>query len=115
MGRPDRTTIALNRLLVGLPIYVLWYAATWLLIATHHAVWMAWLWTALMPFCGVEALHYAWRLRSAGRAWWNEVRMLTRREALRQLRAEQKSLGEKLSQLRQEFYSRRVGDDVRSL
>lgn len=108
VGRPDRTTIALNRLLVGLPIYALWYTAVWILIATHHAVWMAWLWTVLMPFCGIEALHYAWRLRTAGRAWWNELKMLPRRTALRRLRDEQAEVSGRLARLRNEYHAHRA-------
>ena len=103
--RAGRTTIALNRLLIGLPIYAIWYAAMWLLIATHHAVWVAWLWTALMPFCGIGALHYAWRVRHAGRAWWSELRMLARRGELQRLRIEQDGLRQRIEQLRAEYYA----------
>jgi 1-acyl-sn-glycerol-3-phosphate acyltransferase len=100
---PGRATLALNRLLIGLPVYGLWYAAVWLLLATHHAVGFAWLWTALMPLAGIEALHYAWRTRRAGRAWWSEMKMITRRAELRRLREQQQSLRAQLAQLRNEY------------
>ena len=66
---PGRVTVAQNRLMIGIPIYAIWYATVWLFIEHHHGAGFAWLWTALMPFCGVAALHYAWRTRVVGRAW----------------------------------------------
>ena len=103
---PGRTTVAQNRLMIGLPIYAIWYAAVWLLIATHHAVWFAWLWTALMPLCGIEALHYAWRMRNAGRAWWSEIKMAVNRGELHDLRMAQVELRRKLERLRDEYLAR---------
>jgi hypothetical protein len=92
--------------MIGLPIYAIWYAAVWLLIATHHAVWFAWLWTALMPLCGIEALHYAWRMRNAGRAWWSEIKMAVNRGELHDLRMAQVELRRKLERLRDEYLAR---------
>jgi len=103
---PGRATLALNRLLIGLPIYGLWYAFVWWLLARHTHVWTAWLWTALMPLAGIEALHYAWRMRRAGRAWWSEMKMTTRRAELRRLREQQKSLRARLERMRDEYRAR---------
>ena len=103
---PGRPTIAQNRLMLGLPLYAIWYGLMWWLIATHHAVWLAWLWTLLMPLAGVEALHYAWRMRRAGRAWWSEMKMLANRSELRRLREQQQDLRKRLEQMRQEYRSR---------
>lgn len=100
---PGRATIALNRLLVGVPIYGLWYALVWWELAAHTAVWVAWLWTALMPLAGIEALHYAWRMRHAGRDWWSELKMLPRRAELHRLRAQQLRLSEQLREWQQEY------------
>jgi glycerol-3-phosphate O-acyltransferase / dihydroxyacetone phosphate acyltransferase len=100
---PGRATIALNRMLIGLPVYGLWYAAVWWLLATNTRHWIAWLWTGLMPLCGIAALHYARRLKMAGRAWWSELRLLAGRERLGQLRQEQTALREQLGQLRAEY------------
>jgi hypothetical protein len=100
---PGRATIALNRMLIGLPVYGLWYAAVWWLLAANTRHWIAWLWTALMPFCGIAALHYARRLKLAGRAWWSELRLLAGRERLEALRREQAELRGQLGQLRAEY------------
>jgi hypothetical protein len=93
-------------LLIGLPIYAIWYAAVWLLIATHHAVWLAWLWTALMPLAGVAALHYTWRVRVAGRVWWQELQMILRPAQLRRLRHSQVNVRRRLEQLKAEYLAR---------
>jgi len=103
---PGRTTVAQNRLMIGLPIYGLWYAAVLWLLATQTQLWIAWLWTALMPFCGIVALHYAWRARIVGRAWWSEIKMLMRPAQLRQLREHQVKLRVQLARLRDEFRAR---------
>jgi 1-acyl-sn-glycerol-3-phosphate acyltransferase len=100
---PGRTTVAQNRLMIGLPIYGVWYAVVLWLLATRTPLWIAWLWTGLMPLCGIAALHYVWRIRHAGRAWWHESKMLTRPKQLRRLRSEQVELRRKLQHLREEF------------
>jgi len=103
---PGRTTVAQNRLMIGLPVYGIWYAAVWWLLATRTELWIAWVWTGLMPLCGIAALHYAWRMRVVGRAWWSEIKMLTRPENLRRLREQQARLRVQLGRLRDEFRSR---------
>ena len=100
---PGRTTIAQNRLMTGLAVYGLWYAAVGWLLAAQVAAWFAWLWTGLMPFAGVAALHYAWRTRLTGRAWWSEMKMLAKRDELRRLRTQQDRLRAQLEQLRNEY------------
>lgn len=100
---PGRKTVAQNRLMIGLPIYGIWYAVVWWLLATHTRAWLAWLWVGLMPFAGVMALHYTWRLRHAGRAWWHELKMLTRPGELRRLRFAQAELRRQLQHWRAEF------------
>ena len=105
---PGRTTVAQNRLMIGVPIYGLWYAAVLWLLATRTQLWIAWLWTALMPLCGIAALHYSWRMRVVGRAWWSEIKMLTRPANLRRLREQQARLRVQLARLRDEFRSRKA-------
>jgi hypothetical protein len=56
-----------------------------------------------MPLCGIAALHYAWRVRHTGQAWWHELRMLTRPKELRRLRTEQVGLRRQLEHLREEY------------
>lgn len=103
---PGRPTIAQNRLMIGLPVYGIWYGVVWLLIATHHAVWLAWLWTLLMPFAGVAALHYGWRLRVAGRVWWQELQMIFRSAELRRLRHSHVNVRRQLEKLKAEYLAR---------
>lgn len=101
---PGRATVALNRLLIGLPVYALWYALVWWLLASQTRAWCASLWTALMPFAGVAALHYAWYMRHAGHAWWHEIKMLLHPVQLRRLRFEQAELRRRLQHLREEYH-----------
>jgi len=107
---PGRATLALSRFAIGLPLYALWYAFVWWLLATQTHVWIAWLWTALMPLAGVAALHYVWRLRHAGRAWWQELKMVLRPKQLRQLRVGQVNLRRQLEQLRAAYRARPKGE-----
>ena len=100
---PGRATIAQNRLLIGLPLYGIWYALVWWLLASRTHVWLAWLWTGLMPLCGIAALHYAWRVRHTGRAWWQELKMLARPKELRRFRTEQIALRRQLEHLWEEY------------
>lgn len=102
---PGRATIAQNRLMIGLPLYGIWYAVVWWLLASQTRAWIAWLWTGMMPLCGIAALHYTWRLRHAGRAWWQELKMVMQPKALRRLRSEQLALRRKLEQLREQYRS----------
>ena len=106
---PGRATLALNRLMIGLPVYAFWYGIAWWLLAGCTQVWIAWLWTALMPLAGVAALHYAWRVRHAGRAWWQELKMVMRPAQLRQLRVGQVNLRRQLEHLRAEYQARPAG------
>jgi 1-acyl-sn-glycerol-3-phosphate acyltransferase len=103
---PGRGTVAQNRLMIGIPIYGLWYVAVWWLVAARTQHWIAWLWVALMPFCGIAALHYAWRLRVVGKAWWSEGEMATQPRKLRRLREVQGKLRVQLEQLRHEYRAR---------
>ena len=103
---PGRVTVATNRLMIGIPLYAIWYAAVWWFINHHHGPWFAWLWTALMPFAGIEALHYAWRMRLTRRAWWSEIKMIFNRDELRKLRSAQIRLQQSMKQLREEYLAK---------
>jgi hypothetical protein len=110
---PGRTTIAQNRLMMGLLIYGLWYGFVWWLLAAKTRGWIAWLWTGLMPVAGVTALHYAWRARHAWRAW-QELKMIFQPAQLRQLRHRQGHLRRQLEQLRAEYRQVPVGPKSQS-
>ncbi len=103
---PGRPTIAQNRLMIGLPLYALWYAVVWVFIAHHHGAGWAWLWTALMPFAGVAALHFAWRVHVAGRTWWQELTMIFRPAELQRLRHSHVNVRRQLEKLKAEYLAR---------
>ena len=103
---PGRATLALNRLMFGLPVYGIWYGFVWWLLAKYTQPWVAWLWAALMPLAGVAALHYAWRLRTAGLAWRHELRTLFQPAQLRGLRQSHANIRRQLELLRDEYLAR---------
>ncbi len=90
------TTTALSRLGLGLPIYGFWYAGAWWAVRSYFLPWVAWTVVSLMPLAGVFALTYAHRARDISRNWWQQLRALIRPAQLRELRAEQGTLREKL-------------------
>ena len=97
-----RTTVAQSRLLIGLPVYALWYAVVWFLVS-RTSVRVAWIWIAAAPLAGLVALQYWGRLRRVFRDWWHELKMLFRPRELRRLRRDRVELRHKLLQLRQEY------------
>jgi hypothetical protein len=93
---PGRSSIALARLLVGLPVYLAWYALVGWWLAGRFAPWTAGLWLGAMPFCGVLALHYWRRARESVRHGLQQANMCFRREQLRKLREEQLAIQHEL-------------------
>src|SRR5262249_2021018 len=55
---PRIAGLALARLGIGIPIYVAWYALVGWWAAKHYSLATVWIWTALMAFAGVFALHF---------------------------------------------------------
>src|SRR5688500_4443812 len=47
-----KSTVALTRLAVGLPIYSTWYALVWWWMAGYFLPWFAWAWLTPMPVAG---------------------------------------------------------------
>jgi 1-acyl-sn-glycerol-3-phosphate acyltransferase len=97
------TTTALSRLGFGLPIYALWYAGAWWAVRSYFLPWVAWTFVSLMPLAGALALSYAHRARDICGNWLQQLRVLMRRGQLRDLRAEQRKLREKLGAFVDEF------------
>ena len=100
---PGRSTVALSRLLIGLPIYAAWYGFVWGWLSFHVATWIATIWIILMPFAGITALHYWEYARRTVIAWWHQIRLLTRRSELGALFLENHELGAELVHLAAEF------------
>lgn len=81
-----RDTLALYRLLLDLPIYLLWYAVAWWWLAGWSQAWVATLWSVLMPLAGLRAMFFVRAARTTIPAFWYEGRLLLRRRRLRELR-----------------------------
>jgi 1-acyl-sn-glycerol-3-phosphate acyltransferase len=97
------TTTALSRLGLGLPIYGVWYAGAWWALRSYFLPWVAWTVVSLMPLAGLFALTYAHRARDISRNWWAQLRALICLGQLRELRAEQGTLREKLREFTAEY------------
>ncbi len=98
MDQPGRKTVATHRLMVGVPCYLVWYAAVTTLLLFLDAR-IAWTWLILAPFAGLIAIHY-WR--HAGETLtllFHELRALASRTRLKQLRAQLAELRRQLSDL----------------
>ncbi|HMJ66775.1 MAG TPA: lysophospholipid acyltransferase family protein, partial [Candidatus Binatia bacterium] len=101
---PGRSTVALARLGLGLPIYAAWYAVVWWWMANYFLPWVAWVWLIPMPLAGLLALKYWWRVRNTSGNWWRQIWLVTfQRKYLRELRAEQSALGDQLRTLAEEY------------
>ena len=103
LSPPGRTAIALYRLLVGLPIYGLWYAVVALWMFDYFAGWFAWTWLLAMPFAGVVALSYWRRIGRATAVWWRQISCIVHRGRRRELCRMQAELGAKLTELGAEY------------
>ncbi len=93
------TWVAVNRLLLSLPIYAAWYAAVWWALAVWTHTWVAWLWVTLMPPAGIVAWHYCRQVAQTIRLGWQEMRLLFQPDRLRQLRRSQAELRQQLLSL----------------
>lgn len=94
---PGRMTVALNRLLLSVPLYTAWYVAVWWWQSGYFLPWVAWTWAALMPFAGLVALNTGRRLRTALPLWWAQVRLLLQPRKAATLRAVQDDLVRELT------------------
>jgi 1-acyl-sn-glycerol-3-phosphate acyltransferase len=104
MQAPGRSTIALARLAIGLPIYLAWYVLIWRWIAGYFLPWVAWVWLIPMPIAGLLALKYWWRVRDTSGVWWREIWLLLfKRKALGVLREEHAMVGRDLNALATEY------------
>jgi 1-acyl-sn-glycerol-3-phosphate acyltransferase len=101
--QPIRATIALSRLGPGLVIFVAWYALVWWWLARWFPNWLAWIWTALMPPAGIQALHYWPRAGQAARVLWQRIRISRRPGELERLQAERAALSGRLRAMAEEL------------
>ena len=102
MDLPGRTTTSTHRLLVGLPVYLIWYAAVALVLMIYEP-WIAWAWLVAAPFAGVLALHYWREARRVAILLYHQVRAIVGGRQLRQLREQQATLRQRLVELSEEY------------
>ena len=100
---PGRSTIALARLLIGLPVYALWYFVVWRILAQEFSHEVAWIWTLWMPSAGLFALMFWRQLKRVAPVLGREMAMLIRPEQIGKLRANQDKLKRELARLAAEY------------
>ena len=102
---PGRMTLALNRLLVGVPIYAAWYglAAWWL--NDYFLKWVVITWLVLMPVSGLVALDNVRRWRKLFPRLRAEARLLVRPQVRAALLASQAEVVRELGELAAEFHA----------
>jgi 1-acyl-sn-glycerol-3-phosphate acyltransferase len=100
---PGRSTAALARFGLGVPIYGAWYALHAWWISSYFLPWVAWAWLLPMPFAGLLALHYWRRVKRTSPAWWRNLSMAFRPARLDQLRTEHNRLRELLQEMAGEY------------
>ncbi|MGK0187928.1 MAG: glycerol-3-phosphate O-acyltransferase/dihydroxyacetone phosphate acyltransferase [Verrucomicrobiales bacterium] len=88
----NQSTIALSRVTVGVPVFLLWYGLVWWVMSHYFLPWVTWFWVIATPFSGIFSLRFWRTLQSVVLAWWAEIRMLFSRKALVDLRATQEDL-----------------------
>jgi len=96
---PGRSTIALARLLIGLPMYALWYFLVWKALALEFSHEVAWIWTLWMPSAGLFALMFWRQLKRVAPVLGREMAMLLRPEQIGKLRSNQEKLKRELARL----------------
>jgi 1-acyl-sn-glycerol-3-phosphate acyltransferase len=102
MDQPGRVTTATHRLMVGVPVYVLWYAALAVALVLYGPR-LAWAWLLVAPFAGVLSLFYWREASTAAFLLYHEVRAILGRKRLEQLRQQLAELRERLLRLSSEF------------
>jgi len=103
MDQPGRKTISTNRMMVGVPLYLIWYAVVAWWQYGYFSSWFTWTWLATAPLMGLIALWY-WRRASQTVALsWHQVSAIFRRQKLLQIRKQETELREQLRTLAEEY------------
>ena len=100
---PGRSTIALARFGIGIPIYGAWYAFHWWWISHYFLPWIAWAWLLPMPFAGLLALQYWHRVKRTSPGWWRNNLIACQPARLKELRAEHDKLRALLQEMAGEY------------
>lgn len=103
LDQPGQKTVSTNRMLVGLPIYILWYAAVAWWMFAYFATWFAWTWMIAAPFCALISLTF-WRQAGATVVLlWHRLRATLQRQQLKQLLQQRSELSQQLTDLSDEY------------
>lgn len=102
MDQPGRKTISTHRLLVGVPFYLVWYAAVTVMLTFFDAR-LAWAWLIAAPFCGLISLHYWRRAGQTAMLLYYQIRVTVGRRQLKQLRQQLGRLRQRLTGLAEEY------------
>jgi 1-acyl-sn-glycerol-3-phosphate acyltransferase len=97
LGRGDRATLALWRLLFGAFLILGWYALLALGAAAYFQPWVVILLCVLAPSSALFGVRWFRLQRTRARAWLAELRLLFDRKRAAALRAEHAAIGELLS------------------
>ena len=97
LGRGDRATLALWRLVFGAFLLLAWYAVLALAAAAYFQPWVVILLCVLAPSSALFGLRWFRVQRTRARAWLAELRLLLDRKRAAALRAEHAAIGELLS------------------
>jgi hypothetical protein len=102
MDQPGRLTISTHRLLVGVPIYLIWYAAATmgLLFCEPRIGWAS---LIAAPFAGLVAVYYWRRARQALLLLYQELQLLFGLTELKKLRRQQSDLQRRLGELANDY------------
>ena len=103
LDQPGRKTVSTNRMLVGVPVYLLSYALVAWWVLGDFSAWFAWTWMIAAPFCGVIAIHYWRRGGRMAQLLWHQLRATVHRKELQRLRQQESMLRERLKELAEEY------------
>lgn len=115
LPRANRSTIALTRLLVGVPLLLGWYSLVWWWMSQYFKPWVAWFWALTTPFAGLLALRFWRSVQAVALEWWAEFRMLFSREVLMDLRSIQDRIGRRIRRFSDAWAEHRPAIEVKRL
>lgn len=105
MPAPGKMTLALNRLLLGLPVYGFWYGLSAWWLADYFVTWVVVGWLLLMPVSALVALDNARRWRRLFPMLRAQAGLLLRPKLRATLLASQTAVVAELSALAAEFHA----------
>lgn len=104
LPKQNRTTVSLERLALGLPIFGAWHAWVWFRLADYFLPWVASVITALLLLSGIFALPFWGRAQRAFAVWVNELKMVFRKQELQRLRRGHIALRDRLVELAKDYH-----------